>query len=213
VTSTFSLLLSFQRLWSSLCCSAAICPASRPLLSNDTPEEPCRIKNKKSSQILSFEKKKKIKPISRSTSTSTSSSSRSTSSSRCSTTIVAGFVGPRRSTSSASRNNNNNNKSSAKLTRAAADKLSGIVFEPFNEVRSFFCSNLFLFFQFSEACARLTRTVLSLFPLSLSPPVSTPRSSPSSPTSPSSPRARTSPWRAPGSPRTARRRLTSRSSE
>ena len=79
---------------------------------------------------------KQKKNISRSTSTSSSTS-------RSATTIVAGIVGPRRS--SAPRRSGND---SATVTRAAgaADKLSGIVFEPFNEVRivssfSFFLSS------------------------------------------------------------------------
>lgn len=63
--------------------------------------------------------------------------SRSTSSTSCApsrtVTVVAGFVGPRRSSSSSSSAPRRDNSS---VTRASADKLSGIVFEPFNEVRS-----------------------------------------------------------------------------
>jgi len=79
----------------------------------------------------------KKKNISRSTSTSSSTS-------RSATTIVAGIVGPRRS--SAPRRSDND---SATVTRAAgaADKLSGIVFEPFNEVR---IVSSFSFFQSSQ---------------------------------------------------------------
>ena len=101
-----------------------------------------------------------IKNISRSSSTSTSTSS----SSRSSSTIVAGIVGPRRSSS---RRNNNDN-SSATVTRAAgaADKLSGIVFEPFNEVRDgeFFLFNLFNLQKNKRTLA--SRSTLFLNPLS-----------------------------------------------
>ena len=87
----------------------------------------------------------------------------SSSTSRSATTIVAGIVGPRRS--SAPRRNDNN---SITVTRAAgaADKLSGIVFEPFNEVRK----SLFFFYFPFKAYARLTRGSSFLSrPLSLNP--------------------------------------------
>lgn len=65
-----------------------------------------------------------------------SRSASSTSSRIAAVTVVAGFVGPRRSSSSSSSAPRRDN-SSATVTRAAADKLSGIVFEPFTEVRRF----------------------------------------------------------------------------
>lgn len=208
MTSTFSLLLSFQRLWSSLCCSAAICPASRPLLSNDTPEEPCKIKNKKNSQILSFGKKKKNQthqPLD----------------------LGLFFVsldlffslldhhrrGLRRPSpldffcfSQQQQQQVAGHAHESRRGQAVRDRLRAVQRgTEFFLFKSFFC-----FFN-SQRRALDSRARFSLSFLSL--PVSTPRSSPSSPTSPSSPRARTSPWRAPGSPRTARRRSTSRSSE
>lgn len=82
-------------------------------------------------------------------------------------TVVAGIVGPRRSP--APRRNDSN--SSATVTRAAGtpDKVSGIVFEPFNEVRFSLFFSLF-YFQSSRSSKerQLTSRGFSLSPLSLS---------------------------------------------
>ena len=101
----------------------------------------------------SFKKKKK-KNISRSTSRPAT------------TTIVAGIVGPRRSPAPRRQDSN----SSATVTRAAgaADKLSGIVFEPFNEVRGRVFSLFFFFKPLNLQKRTLTSCVFSLFSLSLS---------------------------------------------